>query len=244
MAGEKKSKGRPFKIIPLKPETVASLAAAVENARQFLGEHDQLFLAIPEADERASRDFDPNLALLVFLRLELEKESSQVFSTLLAHVMGWENLSPFTAWIERSFNDAVMIAFKANDKGFPSQWATLQELFSRSHFTVQDGIVDAYETLSRILQDPPACPADMDTAAEEICRVILTPPFHRPPSNAEIRSYMEWFQGRCVTREQVRDECKAHGWELAHSTPFPGCSDSFGVSADCLDTPDSGEPFS
>lgn len=238
MAAEKQSKGRPFKIIPLKLETAASLAEAAENARQFLGENGQPLLAIPKSVERASRDFDPNLALLVFLQRSHGKESSQPFSKLMAHVMGWENLSPFTAWIEQSFNDAVMIAFKANDKGFPSQWATLQELVSRSHFTVQDEILDAYETLSRILHNPPACPADMDTGAQQICHMILTPPFHRSPSNAEIRSYMEWFEGQNVTRKQVDNERAAQGWKLSDSRPFPGCSDS----CPYFDFPDFGEP--
>jgi hypothetical protein len=242
MAAEKKSKGRPFKVIPLKPETAAALAVAAENARQFLGKNEHLFLVIPETYERASRDFDPSLALLVFLRISYEKESSECFSSILADVMGWENLSPFTVWIERSFNDAVMIAFNANDMGFPSQWATLQELFSRSHFTVQDAIAEAYETLYRILHNPPACPADMDTASEQICNAILTPPFLRPPSNAEIRSYMEWFEGWPVTREQVKNEASTRKWKLSDSRPFPGCSYSMWVTARESDTLDAGDP--
>jgi hypothetical protein len=245
MSGSKKSKGRPFIVIPLKPETAACLKASVENFRMYLREDAPLFLRMPEEIERATQAFDHNLVLVVYSRSRWDEEGAlNRLHQLVAQVMGWKDVSPLTEWIERSFKDAVMIAFKANDEGFSSQWAILQELLTRSHFKVQDAIADAYETLSKILHNPPACPADMDSTAEQICHMILTPPFHRPPSNPEIRSYLEWFEGRAVNREQVRDECKKRKWELSHSTPFPGFSESCGMPADESGDSNTGEPFS
>jgi hypothetical protein len=240
MSGEKKKQGGQFKCGALKPETAASLAAAAENLRHFLGDDARLLLGMPPGIERASRPFDPNLVLLMFLRSsELDKEINQ----LSAPSFGWDDFSLFTALLERSFVDAAVIAFRANDEGFSSQWSTLQKLFSSPHYTVQDAIVEAYETLSLILYSPPDCPEDMDTCKEQVCHMILRPPFYRPPSNAEIRSYLEWFHGVDVERKQVDNEKAQKGWKLSDSRPFPGCIDSCGVSANEFDPAAADEPF-
>jgi hypothetical protein len=228
MNAEKRNKGQPRKVPALNPETAVALAGAVQELREIASENADVLLRLCEATRRACHGFDPNLALLVSLRRHYNEKKPQGW--MLPWVMGWGDLSPLEDWIERSFSRVAVLAFNARDTGFSNQLLHLQECLENPRITVSDMIVRAYEVLAAVLGSPPAEPGNFDTHSEQVAAMILTEPYGRAPSNGEIRSYLEWFEGLTVNREQVKNEAGFHGWKLSDSRKFPVSSDENGVA--------------
>jgi hypothetical protein len=213
-------KGRPHKPLPLKSETVVALAHAVDNARILFGADAEMILSIPESERRESRCFDPNLVLIIALRRAWDTDMAS--RGIREMILGCDDAMLVRRWLEKSFSEVSVVAFNAHDTGFSDQLHRLQVLLPKIHITEQEKIADAYVLLSGILDCPPDSPNENESSSEQICKGILTPPFHREPSNEEIRSFLKWFEGIEVTREAIKNEAGVRGWKLSNSRRFPG----------------------